>query len=201
MDCRLCGRSFVAGHPLERYCGDGCRREKACANTLAWSRKNIQRAQPVERPCTRCGTVFEGTNAKYQYCGDACRRDKKSEQKREEKKRRKAADPERVRLEKRTARRRRRALMKNADCDRHTAKDLSVYWLEQGFIACVLQGPDCDVVYEHMDHLTPLSRGGSHTLENLVPACGRCNMQKGSRTYDEWLVFVNEQRRAKVNGK
>ena len=81
--------------------------------------------------------------------------------------------------------------MRNADCDGHTSADLSAYWLEQGFIACVLQGPDCDVVYEHMDHLTPLSRGGSHTLENLAPACGRCNMQKSAKTYDEWVAKVN----------
>ena len=28
------------------------------------------------------------------------------------------------------------------------------------------------------DHLTPLSKGGSHTVSNIVPACGRCNRKK-----------------------
>jgi 5-methylcytosine-specific restriction endonuclease McrA len=110
-----------------------------------------------------------------------------------------AVNPEKVGAARKVARQRRRALMRDAVCDGHTSNDLSVYWLEQGFVACVLQGPDCDVVYEHMDHLTPLSRGGSHSRENLVPACARCNWAKYNRTYGEWVRFVNEQRRAKVN--
>jgi len=28
------------------------------------------------------------------------------------------------------------------------------------------------------DHITPLARGGSHTLANVVPACGSCNSRK-----------------------
>ena len=31
------------------------------------------------------------------------------------------------------------------------------------------------------DHVIPLSRGGSHTKENVVPACGLCNSSKGAR--------------------
>lgn len=31
-----------------------------------------------------------------------------------------------------------------------------------------------------MDHLTPLSQGGSHTKQNVVPACKSCNSKKGT---------------------
>lgn len=29
-----------------------------------------------------------------------------------------------------------------------------------------------------MDHVTPLSKGGNHTLQNIVPACKSCNSKK-----------------------
>ncbi len=33
-----------------------------------------------------------------------------------------------------------------------------------------------------LDHVIPRSRGGGDTWENLVTACVRCNVRKGSRT-------------------
>lgn len=38
------------------------------------------------------------------------------------------------------------------------------------------------------DHATPLSRGGSNWIENIVPACGSCNASKGTRTADEFMA-------------
>lgn len=32
-----------------------------------------------------------------------------------------------------------------------------------------------------IDHVIPLSRGGTHVRENVVPACGPCNSKKGNR--------------------
>ena len=37
-----------------------------------------------------------------------------------------------------------------------------------------------------LDHVTPLSRGGSHTIGNVVVCCWPCNEAKGNRTPDEW---------------
>lgn len=39
----------------------------------------------------------------------------------------------------------------------------------------------------HIDHVIPLARGGTHTPENLAPACGSCNSSKGTKPVDEWL--------------
>lgn len=33
----------------------------------------------------------------------------------------------------------------------------------------------------NIEHVIPLSKGGSHTKENVVPACGSCNSKKGTR--------------------
>jgi 5-methylcytosine-specific restriction endonuclease McrA len=40
----------------------------------------------------------------------------------------------------------------------------------------------------HADHLMPLSRGGQHTLENIVPACRHCNSRKHAKTPLEWFL-------------
>lgn len=39
------------------------------------------------------------------------------------------------------------------------------------------------------DHMLPLTRGGTHTNENIVPACRGCNSQKRTRTPLEMLAM------------
>ncbi len=41
----------------------------------------------------------------------------------------------------------------------------------------------------HIEHRTPLSRGGSNYPHNVCLACPGCNMQKGTMTADEYLAF------------
>ena len=31
------------------------------------------------------------------------------------------------------------------------------------------------------DHITPLVKGGNHTLQNVIPACQKCNSSKGTK--------------------
>lgn len=38
------------------------------------------------------------------------------------------------------------------------------------------------------DHVVPLSRGGSDSIGNILPACLSCNSRKHSRTIMEWRV-------------
>jgi len=39
----------------------------------------------------------------------------------------------------------------------------------------------CGSSAENLDHVVPRSRGGTHTWENVVAACRRCNTRKGDR--------------------
>lgn len=39
----------------------------------------------------------------------------------------------------------------------------------------------------HCDHFIPLARGGSNGPENIVLACGPCNLSKGAKLPWEWL--------------
>ena len=38
-----------------------------------------------------------------------------------------------------------------------------------------------------IDHVIPLSKGGTHEIDNLLPACRSCNSSKGARPLEEWL--------------
>jgi 5-methylcytosine-specific restriction endonuclease McrA len=40
--------------------------------------------------------------------------------------------------------------------------------------------------YAHMDHVVPLSRGGRHSIGNVLPACPLCNLGKSARLLSEW---------------
>ncbi|MDP8959247.1 MAG: HNH endonuclease [Actinomycetota bacterium] len=43
----------------------------------------------------------------------------------------------------------------------------------------------CRASAENLDHVVPRSRGGSHTWENVVACCRRCNTRKGNRLPQE----------------
>lgn len=55
---------------------------------------------------------------------------------------------------------------------------------EFDYCCAYCQDRDTDL---HMEHMTPLSRGGRHTRSNVVPACPPCNLRKGARTALEFL--------------
>lgn len=37
------------------------------------------------------------------------------------------------------------------------------------------------------DHIQPLSKGGAHTLSNILPACQSCNSSKGTKPVSDFL--------------
>jgi 5-methylcytosine-specific restriction endonuclease McrA len=54
----------------------------------------------------------------------------------------------------------------------------------------------CGDQAEDRDHVIPLSRAGTHYIDNIVPACGHCNSSKGTQTLAEWFGFVEPERAA-----
>lgn len=49
----------------------------------------------------------------------------------------------------------------------------------------------CGAPWEHQDHFIPLSKGGTHTADNVVPACGPCNLSKSDK---DPIVFLEQIR-------
>lgn len=44
----------------------------------------------------------------------------------------------------------------------------------------------CPARATHLDHVVPLSKGGSDTESNIVPACAKCNLSKGAKSLADW---------------
>jgi 5-methylcytosine-specific restriction endonuclease McrA len=80
---------------------------------------------------------------------------------------------------------RRRALQRE-----NTPPDLlltAVQWreiLERYHYCCAYCGTNA--AHLTIDHVIPVSRGGQHTKENIVPACQSCNSAKHDHTLEEW---------------
>ncbi len=44
------------------------------------------------------------------------------------------------------------------------------------------------------DHILPLSKGGDHSVENIVPACRPCNSAKKDKEVGEFLVWLDKNK-------
>ena len=58
--------------------------------------------------------------------------------------------------------------------------------LEEYNYRCAYCG--CDDVPLEQEHKIPVFKGGGYTKDNIVPACRACNLQKGTKTYEEFRL-------------
>lgn len=85
--------------------------------------------------------------------------------------------------------RNRRALARNA-AGKHTAYDVSmIFSMQRGKCAnCLCRLAIVGPEKYHVDHVHPLSRGGSNTRDNLQILCRHCNLSKHSKDPIEWAT-------------
>lgn len=97
---------------------------------------------------------------------------------------------ERYQIVKRTHGARYRASKKGAGGS-HTVQDIrAMYDAQNG--KCAVCFTDISRYYE-VDHVLPLSRGGSNSPGNLQLLCLRCNRSKGSKTMDEFINHLERK--------
>ncbi|MCI0562931.1 MAG: HNH endonuclease [Nitrososphaera sp.] len=70
-----------------------------------------------------------------------------------------------------------------------TEKMLTTIYENQNHL-CHYCKADMDVVGWHLDHLVPVSKGGTNDRINLVFACGFCNRAKHDHTVEEYLDWL-----------
>lgn len=90
------------------------------------------------------------------------------------------AHPERVKAHGNT---RRARMLGNGG--HHTDRDIRNQYLSQNG-RCFYCGIDVGNGY-HVDHVVPLSRGGSNSPENIVIACEPCNRSKHARSVEDFI--------------
>jgi 5-methylcytosine-specific restriction endonuclease McrA len=98
-----------------------------------------------------------------------------------------AANPEKIR-----ARSANRTAQKKSAKGRITKDDIRKLFVEQ-FSACLYCKADLQQGY-HLDHRTPLCRGGAHALYNLQLLCIPCNLKKNGRDPAEYEASIGFSR-------
>ncbi|QAY17349.1 HNH endonuclease [Gordonia phage IDyn] len=171
--CRRCNEPFrqVRSH-REAYCSEECRRPPAKG--------------PFELACRFCGETFVSRRSTSRFCSNGCAA-KASYRANPQVKAKKVreweaanADHHQIRKSERCDRRRRavRGSVSTKDWLRALRRS-------QGHCAYCHRKSDRLTI----DHVVPISRGGRHTIGNIVPACPRCNYQKHNRTVMEWRIW------------
>lgn len=182
--CPGCGGMMENPHPNRKYCS------QACSN---WVRAGHLDLRETRTECLRCGKKFDRLRAGKKYCGKTCKSEAAHERADGHYSRRYVRERER-RLQAakkyaqehpevgQAAKRRRKALLAKNGVHRFSGAD----WkrcLDRHGHRCVYCGASGQLT---MDHVVPVTRGGTHGAGNIVPACNRCNASKGNSLLVEW---------------
>lgn len=76
--------------------------------------------------------------------------------------------------------------LKKANGSIDSAKDITT-WVLAASKYCSYCGVSCSNNYQ-VDHIDPLTKGGTHTIDNLTIACPACNNSKHNHTLLVWLA-------------
>jgi 5-methylcytosine-specific restriction endonuclease McrA len=186
--CSGCGGDLTDRHGSVKYCSNACRR---------WVASGKSELRTMADRCRQCSGSIPNPRAGKVFCSKKCKmravqvnrvRDDHARYLRERERRiayaiaYAAANPHVGQ----TAKRRRKALLAQAGVFAVTAKDWRRLKDRHGG-RCAY----CDVKAPlTMEHVVPISRGGTHGVGNLLPACANCNSSKRHRLLVEWRAGI-----------
>lgn len=169
-------RAWRAANPGRRLVYDKAWREANSERVRAWHAANKEQKRAYDK------ARYAANPERYRANG-MVRRAAHPERKRALDKAWYVANPERCRV----SRARRRARIAQV-LSTLTLQEWEAI-LEAAGRACIYCGSQGRLT---QDHLTPISRGGPHTADNVAPACKPCNSSKGARTVMEFLTETPE---------
>lgn len=182
-DCPGCGKDISGEYAKKKYCSDACR---------CWVANGNTELRVLGGNCMTCGKEIHGRAGK-KYCGRPCKvKASEARRVRDDRARYLKERDRRISYAKAYAldnpwvgqatKRKRRALVRangsfsftSADWKRcvDIADSRCFYCDEQGLMT--------------MDHVVPVTRGGTHGAGNIVPACISCNASKNNNFISEW---------------
>lgn len=218
-NCVVCAKERVKRRTQEGYFRDLHARKRGGPDDLRSKGCTRQEAKALGHvhylgrgPCPRCGTRKRYTSSNgcvecqkerqkhrprtgYQRAYYAENRDKVSARKRAWKEQ----NRERVNAQEREWRRKNpekcSATRRSSDARRRACVEAGISgpdlerWLSEQKKVCYWCGARCPKQF-HVDHYTPLSKGGKHEECNLVIACQSCNLRKSARDPYEFAAQV-----------
>lgn len=160
--CEYCGREFTTKRKGQRYCNSGCA-YKAMHGRPVKGRLNTV--------CIVCGKQYPNPR-RQSYC-DGCKK-------------------KQVRQQRRTWCSRRRALKKNVLVEKFNSIEI---FIRDGW-RCQICGKkvrptftEYHDLYPNLDHIIPLSKGGTHTRDNCQCTCRKCNIAKRDKIGGQQLLL------------
>lgn len=174
-ECAQCGSQFRPYFAPARFCS------VICNKRFQYQRNNPKKT----KQCGQCGEAFipKKSNGR-KYCAPICK----------DRAMRRLANPSLLRLRRQRYSKTEtyRLGQKNHKARRRSAERIgSITQIEWDRICAIYEG--C-CAYCHIrakltiDHIRPLSKGGIHVAENIVPACRSCNSAKGNRDWSSRLA-------------
>jgi HNH endonuclease len=183
-------------------------------------RARVAAKPPKVRLCRHCGKDISHRGGRAQWCDMSCRekarhaanpdrsRDKAAawravnpERYRENLNRWRKANPERYHEQIRRAQNNRRAWKLEAPGEGISGRSWHRLLIRHDGRCAYCKQPPPDGERLTMEHVVPLSRGGSHSEGNILPACGTCNTTKNDKLLIEWRAGrrISRKRRASTS--
>lgn len=159
--CAECGADYEQWMPHTKYCSKLCSRTAGLRRMRERSKKITELASTRRdiKQCVVCGSGFRvGDRNRTLCCSPKC-----AEQ--------------RERIRKSGSTHKRRAI--RFGCSYAPVDRLRVF--ERDKWRCQLCGMKVNAATAELDHIVPMSVGGSHSYENTQCACSRCNRTKGAK--------------------